>query len=207
MKIRPIVEGPGEVKAVPKLLLRLRNEARVWNLGIDEPFRRPRTQLVKKDALQAAVQAVLLNTECSGALIIFDADDDCPAELGPKIETWAREAALGKPCEVVIANREYEAWFLASMEALRGKRTIKPDATSHPEPEKPRNAKGQLELRMAAGRSYVETVDQEALTATFDLESAYRRCRSFRKLVSAFGTLAAAVGAAPAEWPPAKWLD
>ena len=101
------------------------------------------------------------------------------------------------PCAVVMANREYEAWFLASIEALRGRAAILPDATSHPDPEAPRDAKGELERRMPRGASYSPTVDQAALTAHLDLESAYRRCRSFRKLVSAFGALAAAAGVAP----------
>lgn len=45
----------------------------------------------------------------------------------------------------------------------------------------------------AAGASYSLTVDQPAMTAHLDLQSAYRRCRSFRKLVRAFGALAAAL--------------
>jgi hypothetical protein len=106
-----------------------------------------------------------------------------------------------------MANREYEAWFLASIEALRGKAGILPDAASHPQPEMPRDAKGELERRMPSSASYSPTVDQAALTAHFDLQNAYRRCRSFRKLVSAFGTLAAAAGVAPAVWPPAAWVS
>jgi hypothetical protein len=31
---------------------------------------------------------------------------------------------------VVMANRQYEAWFLASIEALRGKAGILPDVAS-----------------------------------------------------------------------------
>jgi hypothetical protein len=107
---------------------------------------------------------------------------------------------------VVMANREYEAWFLASIEALRGKSGILSAAVSHPDPESPRDAKGELELRMLHGSSYSPSVDQAPLTAHLDLESAYRRCRSFRKLVRAFGILAAAAGVAPAVWPPAKWV-
>jgi hypothetical protein len=117
-----------------------------------------------------------------------------------------REAALEKPSAVVMANREYEAWFLAGIEALREKCSILPYATSHPDPEVPRGAKEELGRWMARGRTYSPTTHQAPLTAALDLESAYRRCRSFRKLVSAFGALATAVGAAPAEWPPAKWI-
>jgi len=60
---------------------------------------------------------------------------------------------------------------------------------------------------MPNGASYSATVDQAALTAHLDLESAYRRCRSFRKLVTTFGALAAAAGAPPAVWPPVAWIS
>lgn len=207
MIIQPIVEGQGDEAAVPLLLRRLRDEAQAWGLEVGRPHRKRRTQLVKKDSLQSAVRVAALRENCAAILVLFDADDDCPKELAPTLEEWAREAAGGKPCAVVMANREYEAWFLASIEALRGKASILPDAVSHHEPEAPRDAKGQLERCMVHGASYSPTVDQAALTAHLDLKSAYRGCRSFRKLVSAFGELAVAAGVAPAVWPPSTWVS
>ncbi len=206
MIIQPIVEGQGDEAAVPVLLRRLAEEAQAWNVQVARPHRRRRTQLVQRDTLQDAVRVARLTPGCSAILILFDADDDCPKELAPTLEEWAREAAGGKACAVVMANREYEAWFLASIEALRGRSAILPDATSHSTPEAPRDAKGELERCMAHGASYSPTVDQAALTAHLDLASTYQRCRSFRKLVSAFGELAIAAGVAPAEWPPAAWI-
>lgn len=207
MIIQPIVEGQGEEAAVPLLLRRLRDEAQAWGLEVGRPHRRRRTQLVKKDSLQSAVRVAALRENCAAILVLFDADDDCPKELAPTLEGWAREAAGGKPCAVVMANREYEAWFLASIEALRGKAAILPDAISYPNPEAPRDAKGALERFMARGASYSPTVDQAALTAHLDLASAYQRCRSFRKLVNAFGELAIAAGVVPAVWPPSAWVS
>lgn len=206
MIIQPIVEGQGDVDAVPLLLRRLRDEAQAWGLEVAKPHRKPRKQLVKKEFLQIAVQFAGLTPDCAGILILFDADDDCPKDLAPVLEGWAQEVAGGKPCVVVVANREYEAWFLASIEALRGKAGILPEAASHPDPESHRDAKGELEKRMPHGATYAPTADQAPLTAHLDLESAYRRCRSFRKLVSAFGVLATAAGVAPAVWPPASWV-
>lgn len=207
MMIQPIVEGQGDEAAVPVLLRRLLDEAEIWGLAVGRPHRRRRTQLVKKDSLQTAVRVAVLREDCTGVLILFDADDDCPKELAPTLEDWAREAAGGKPCAVVMANREYEAWFLACVEALRGKASILPDASSHPDPEASRDAKGELERRMPSNASYSPTVDQATLTAHLDLKIAYQRCRSFRKLVRAFGALAAATGATPTKWPPANWAS
>ena len=131
MIIQPIVEGQGDVAAVPLLLRRLRVEAQAWGLEVGRPHKRRRTQLVKKDTLQIVVRVAALRESCAGILILFDADDDCPAELAPTLEQWACEAAGEIPCAVVMANREYEAWFLAGIEALRGRAAILSDAT-HP---------------------------------------------------------------------------
>jgi hypothetical protein len=178
--IQPIVEGQGEVEAAPVLLRRLRDEAQAWDLEVARPHRKHRTQLVRKDSLQTAVRVAALGSDCQAILILFDADDDCPKDRAPLLEQWASEAAGGRPCAVVMANREYEAWFLASIETLRGTAGIRADATSHPDPELPRDAKGELERRMAPRANYSPTVDQARLTARLDLGDAYRRCRSFR---------------------------
>jgi len=207
VNIVPIVEGQGEETAVPLLLRRLRNEAELWNLEVGRAIRQRRTQLVKKGTLQIAVRIAAVREDCAGILVLFDADDDCPKERAPTLEAWAREVAGDKPCAVVIANREYEAWFLAGMEALRGQCRIGSGAASHPDPESVRGAKEELERHMPPGASYSPPVDQAKLTAHLDVERAYRHCRSFRKLVKAFGALAVAVGAAPAAWPPAAWIS
>jgi hypothetical protein len=59
---------------------------------------------------------------------------------------------------------------------------------------------------MVPGRIYSETRDQAALTDGFDLAAAYRACRSFRRLVNAFGIVASQAGATLGEWPPSSWL-
>jgi len=207
VNIVPIVEGQGEETAVPLLLRRLRDEAELWELEVGRAIRQRRTQLVKKATLQAAVRIAAVREDCAGILVLFDADDDCPKECAPTLEACAREAASGKPCAVVIANREYEAWFLAGMEALWGRCRIAPGAVSHPDPESVRGAKEELERHMPPGASYSPPVDQAKLTAHLDFERAYRKCRSFRKLVKAFGALAAALGAVPTAWPPAAWVS
>ena len=157
--------------------------------GVGRPIRKPRNQLVRETELKKAVRLALLQPDCSAVLILFDGNSDCPAELGPAAQEWAAAEAGGVPCEVVIANREYEAWFLAAVESLRGQRRIRSDAQPHPNPEQPRDAKGHLEGRMESGATYLETTDQPALSASFSFTDAYRHSRSFRKLAYAFGRL------------------
>jgi len=45
------------------------------------------------------------------------------------------------------------------------------------------------------------------MTARFDMAQAYRRCRSFRRMVRAFGLIAAGLGIHLNPWPPAAWEE
>lgn len=206
MVVQPIVEGQGDEAAAPILLRRLAAEAEAWDVEIARPHRQRRNQLSRMADFQNAVRVAVLTPDCAGVLILFDADDDCPRERAPAFEAWAREASRDVPSAVVMANREYEAWFLASMESLRGTTLVRADAVDHPEPERPRHAKGEMKKRMEGSR-YLETVHQAPLTASFDLAAAYRHCRSFRRLVRAFGLLLEASGVRPTPWPPAEWTS
>jgi hypothetical protein len=205
MIVQPIVEGQADESAVPVLLRRLIEAASAWSVQVARPHRRRRTQLVQKDGLQTAVRVACLTPNCGAILVVFDADDACPRTHAPTLEAWAHEAAGQVPCAVVMANREYEAWLLAAVESLRGHGGVRFDAPPHDDPEAPRDAKRELQLRMQEGRGYLPTSDQARLTAHFDLATAYRSCRSFRKLVRAFGEFLTASGSVPEVWPPANW--
>lgn len=207
MNIQPIVEGHGDVAAFPVLLRRLLAEAGRSTIGVGRPIRRRRHELVREFDVHKAVRLAISKQNCRAILILFDGDTDCPAELGPAVRAWATASAGGIPCEVVLAHREYEAWFLATIESIRGRRGILSDAESHPSPEEPRGAKEQLEARMRAGTSYIETTDQPALSALFSMSDAYRRSRSFRKLTRSIGVLLSSLQQDLGTWPPPAWIS
>lgn len=193
MKIQAIVEGHGEIRALPVLLRRLRDEAEAYDVEFLLPIRRNRTDLVSEQPLRKAVRLALLQPDCGAILILFDGDNDCPAQLGPLVQHWARDEAGQVPCAVVMAHREYEAWFLATL------------PEPHPTPEAVRDAKGELADRL--DDRYLPTVDQASWSARFDLSLAHQRCRSFRRLVKAFGELVRALGVAVPAWPPPTWIE
>jgi hypothetical protein len=205
VNIQPIVEGHGEVSAVPVLLRRLIAEAQAYQIEVNRPIRKRQTQLLQEDSLKEAVRLARIQNRCGAILIVFEHEDACPARLGPTLSVWARSEAANVPCELALAHREYEAWFLAAIESLRGKRGIRNDAHTPPEPEAMRDAKGALEERMGPGGAYIETVDQAALSQLFDMGTAFSRSRSFQHLVSAFGRLVRAMGAPLGSWPPQSW--
>ena len=205
MKVYPIVEGYGEVAAVPVLLRRLFAEAQCNQIGVGHPIRRTQSQLRSKEGIQAGVGLALLQPECVAVVILFDGEDDCPKELAAKVRTWAHEAAAGTPCDVVIAYREYETWFLAALDSLRGRHGIHADATAPADPEARRDAVGVIEEYMPANCAYSKTGDQPALSALFDMGVAHRRNRSFRKMVKVVGDLLAQLGQPLPPWPPSHW--
>ena len=203
--IVPIVEGHGDAAAVPLLLRRLVEAAQAWEIRIGQPIRCKRSQLVDRVQLTKRVRLARLRNECRAVLIVFDSDDDCPVELAAQVRDWAVAEAGPVCCEVVLAKREYEAWFLAAVESLHAHRSVKRDAKSHPDPESPRGAKGKLEAMMHI--SYSERTHQPAFSAIFCMATAYARCRSFRKLISSFGRLMDGLGVRPATWPPRAWEE
>jgi hypothetical protein len=205
MKVYPIVEGHGEVEAAPVLLRRLLAEADCQNVGVGRPIRRTQSQLRSKEGIQAGVRLALLQPECAAVVILFDGKDDCPKKLAAQVRAWARAAAAGTPCDVVVAYREYETWFLAALESLRGQYGIARDAAAPATPESKRDAKAALEEFMPPDRAYSETGDQPAMSAVFDMGLAHRRNRSFRKLVKAIGELLTQLRQPLPAWPPGEW--
>ena len=76
---------------------------------------------------------------------------------------------------------EFESWFLAGAESLRGRHGLANDLVPPQDPESIRGAKEWLSDRMESSRKYTEVLDQPALAALVDLEMARRKNqKSFR---------------------------
>lgn len=184
-----IVEGDGEVGALPILLRRIGEwKAPGEYIDIPRPIRVRRDQFLNREAIFSR-QLQLAGLQCAYAengwiLILLDADDDCPVVLAEDILRRANLIIPQHKISVVLANREYEAWFLAAAESLNGVRGLEVVDIVE-DPDKVRGAKEWLKLRSKDNR-YGEITDQPALSAAMDLKSAYERSRSFRKLCAEF---------------------
>ena len=182
-RIVTIVEGHGEVAAVPILLRRIAGVVSPETvLEIPRPIRVPRNTVVRADELERAIGLAAARAGTNGCiLVLLDADDDCPAELAPRLLERAVEARPDRDIRVVLAKTEYEAWFLAAAASLAGRHGIDAAVTPPDDPEAIRDAKGWLSARMPAGQPYRETIHQESLSAVVDLGLA-RAAPSFDKL-------------------------
>jgi hypothetical protein len=181
-KIVTIVEGHGEVMAVPILIRRIA-ESIVPNTPVEvRPIRVKRQLLMKDGEFEKAIEFAARQAGTDGKiLVLLDADTDCPASLSAELLSRGRATRADRTIRVVLAKMEYEAWFLAAANSIAGHRGLDPAATPPTIPEGIGDAKGWLSARMPSGRAYRETLDQPAFTSLFDLTAA-RKAPSFDKM-------------------------
>lgn len=179
-----VVEGQGEVHALPVLLRRLvlAIDAERW-ADIRQPIRVNRGTMLKPGQLERYVELAARKHAGSGAvLVLLDEDDDCAATLGPQLQKRAEGQRPDCALAVVVAVKEFEAWFLAAARSLAGQRGLPDDLKPPTGPEGIRDAKGWLRAQRTDGLAYAPTVDQAALAAVVDIEAARAGARSFDKL-------------------------
>jgi hypothetical protein len=176
-----IVEGQGDVLSIPLIIRRIAHEAEVYDITI-RPIRISRSKLVRPGELERAVELGAREAGAGGSvLIVVDADDDCPKELSPSLQQRAEAARRDFATGIVLANKEKEAWYIAAIESLRGRRGLAVDVTRPADPEGIRGAKQWMAARMGVG-GYSEVSDQAAFAQLFELEAARQHAPSFSKL-------------------------
>lgn len=192
--IVPIVEGHGEVPSLRTLVYLVLAHADIGApVSVERPIRKPRSQLLREEELERAVQLAANICGKDGlVLVMVDADDDCAAELGPELQRRAQNASLARVA-VVLPVCEYEAWLLASARSLAGSRELPPDLEPPDDPEGLRDAKGWITRQMPDNEIYRETVDQPGFTAELNVDAALTT-RSFRKFYQEITDFVAEVG-------------
>ncbi len=162
---------------MPELLRRVLSERLGrYDIGVLKPkMGKGKGGLIKR--FENLTRYAELTDGCAGILVLLDADDDCPKDLGIELANRACATAVNIPTVVVCAKREYESWFLASDKDFQG------DAEVY------NGAKQWLNRRVAAGLTYKETKDQVRFSASMDMDAAYEASRSFRRLCNAVDEL------------------
>ena len=167
--IVPIVEGEGEVGAAGLLIRRILHEhLGEYEFQVDSPMRLRRSEIYSK--LPQFLSYAAKRQGCDAIVIIADSDDDCPRNLATKVSRIAADRNIGMPVAAVCPNKEYEAWFIASIEDIRGSAigqrgvTIDPNAECPDDPETIRGAKGWITRQMPKGMAYKPSQDQTPLT-------------------------------------------
>ena len=191
--IVPVVEGAGDVAAFPELLTRIllekynRTDVIVAQGKSKVVAANGRMKLESK--LEQFLQHAHNKPECTAILVLLDADDDCPVTVAKQLSQRCEQFRSTCPVQVVYADRSYESWFLASLDTIRGQGVI-PGTVSIPTPvEDVNNPKQWLTDQMLPGRAYKETNHQASFSGLIDIDMAYNKSRSFRRLCHALEQL------------------
>ncbi|MFI5381659.1 MAG: DUF4276 family protein [Tepidisphaerales bacterium] len=211
-----LVEGHGDVQAVPALVDRLLKERQPWDqLFLDRNAIRIGgvETLVGSDKNRGEwlrwLGVAALRRRIGAVLAILDGDAGavegrvfCAALVAKVLAERSRAARGGELFSVacVFARQEFESWLIAGVDSLAGRAL--PDGrqgiragTSSADLDTetaPRDAKRWLSKRMVNG--YKPTQDQAMLAEIVDLNAIRaRNLRSFRRLESALDTLIDAV--------------
>jgi hypothetical protein len=124
-----------------------------------------------------------------------DRQEDCPAELAKHFVNRIRAYGARRSVAIVFARREYEAWFVASLETIAGSSGIPAGTLFDGEVEELANPKRWVGSRFPRTRVYKETEDQAAMSEMIDFCLAAKRSRSFRRFTHAMSDLVRSIDA------------
>jgi hypothetical protein len=181
LKLALMVEGDGDAAALPIVVRRI---AITHFPGLLIQFPNPYRMvpnLFTKEVSSVLNDRAHFTGKNGGILVLFDSDDDLPCSAKQQaLRQQVLQARPDVPTRMVFAHREFETWFIASAQSLRGQFGLSEDfAIPKGGPESKRGAKEWLHQHMADG--YVETVHQKELARLFSLAEA-RVVPSFAKL-------------------------
>jgi Domain of unknown function (DUF4276) len=186
--LAPIVEGHGEVEALPNLLHRIA-ALNGTHVQVNQPIRVKSGSFLNNDeyfSRQISLAAAKASEENGTVLILLDCDDGCPATLGPNLLQRARAVRDDIPIIVTLAYREFESWFLTAADSLRGVLGLPGDLETPAEIDRVRDAKGWLSERMEV--NYDPISHQLVFCRKFDIEQA-RACHSFNRFYEKLCTI------------------
>jgi hypothetical protein len=185
-RILPIVEGEGDMKAIPELVRRVAHLKGHFDVTVCRPHRRgdlPKVLSRFDDYFRTA-----LLEECP---ILWVMDYDCDACFDQaadvdKLRSRAETLAQGTAFEFVFLVQEFESLFLSDHETTR---KVFPDIGSSiifpSDPEQVRDAKGWLSSARPKGFAYKPTQHQQKLAAQINLLRLRIRSPSYVRLESA----------------------
>ena len=179
-RLLTIVEGDGDVRAVPILIRRTLEKNGIFDVGLLPTQRRGEYPSVKKNFDDYFVAATKEN---SPILWIMDFDSkgyDCPYREAAQLLDRAQALRPNWPLKIAFLMKEYEGLFLHDEQATR---IVFPDIPKQVEfPKSPHEIRGVKEWisgKRPKGMAYKETVHQAKITAHLNLDLLHERSRDF----------------------------
>ena len=185
-----IVEGKGDVIAVPLLLRKVLHE-KLKNFSfqiISQPIRAGAIPALRAPGkLEYYLNLACMRKrrkECDCIIVILDCDDDCPRDVAKEFITRALPYAQGFSCPIAFGfiKREFESLFLNSIASIATKVSPELDLTKIQttlDLEEVRDAKGLFRKSLQLN-NYKEPKDQTKFVHQLDLTVLHDRSRSYR---------------------------
>ena len=186
-----VVEGKGELEAIPNLCARILHHLQRWEWGVDpKPIKQSRGILVNEKlpspnrpcnvSRYSAVVELARVRPAHAVLILCDSDNDCAVAWHRSAVEVAASRVTWPPVAPVMAVREYEGWLLANeddaaLSILKGRN-----------PEAIRGAKEKLRLLYPG---YLPASNQLELTRKINIPRLRERSASFDKLVRSIAAI------------------
>lgn len=176
MKLGLIVEGDGDVEAMPILLRSIFHSLECFNVQFEPPVRLGEfNNLIRGKKFGPFLQMLLNDDDIDGIIVSCDLDDGCPIEARDALIDFIvqKNHNIEKPVSVVLFNREFEALFLSQIDILMRKKGLSANdddtADAIARCHLIRGAKEHLR-KFIREPSYKESRDQGSLAALLEVD-------------------------------------
>jgi Domain of unknown function (DUF4276) len=202
-----IVEGQGDISAVPRLMRETLAQHAIYDIA---PAPRPKShvdvlKLKRAGELERYVEYAARD-DGDSVLLALDCEDVCPAEVSLDFARRISKMYITKKVGVTLFRSEFETLFLHCLEeivaAFPDYRWIGTVLRSTGDIEAIRDAKGTLSRMMSRDRAYKETRDQAKFITALSYAKLRQQSRSFRHFESTLLWLAGRVRQGDRICPP-----
>lgn len=184
-----LVEGDGDVSAIPALIRRVVSSCGLHNIvPCSNPIKCGEIPKLRRDGeLEKFARYACTRRDGTAVILVVDSDDDCPVDTSieftrrvlPIAQTYQKKIGIG------FMHREFETLFLYSLQDLAAKYPNHGWCLSEDDQtrdwDEVRGAKGALNRRMK-DYSYKETRDQAKFVSAIDTNALIGKCRSLAHL-------------------------
>ncbi len=202
IRICPVVEGFGEIEAVPILLGKIRDHLGYTDREVQFPGlinAEGESGISNPANLEGVIRRIdnkFKNGKIEGVIIIVDTEGYCGKDKAVAITNELRAINPLYPVVVICPVRMFEAWLLASMESISDSKLnknarVKQNSFYRGNPELEPDPKTWITSRLErnnsdASKKYSEVKHQHHLTKRLDVELVLsKHVRSFQRLVHA----------------------
>ena len=194
MRIGIIVDGKGEVGALPRIFpnLKLRKGDQpipAWTLYADLQPKASAGQIARRAMSRVRI---LRQEGADSILLLIDREDreECAPEFAQAIKTALE--GMGERVSVVVKNRTLENWLIADpkgLASLSGRFKLTNAFVGRVSPNKADNVRNGAAMldRISINRSYHKTLDPPKILGAMDVGQAGKNSRSFRRFLRLVG--------------------